>query len=278
MSGNDFWNYYEERVANIGKHYRLALELGAVESIHDLRVEIKRLRAFVKFAAKLAPTLKTRKVLSEARKLFKAAGAVRDIQVQMTLVYRLMTEEKLDISEYYNYLKEKELAARGKFVRSAGNFNLRSLTEFGRYARKELAEADAGELLEKTGKILSQAVAALNEYDSTADSSDDFRHQIRIRCKESRYILEIIRSCAAEDKRLEDLNEGLRSLHRALGKWHDYDIGLKTASDFITDSARQPFFDQSSYNIFINRLESEKNEYLQKFENLRQKLTPLVVP
>jgi len=92
-------------------------------------------------------------------------------------------------------------------------------------------------------------------------------HAIRILSKETRFTLEIIQKCFPDKSALQDINNALRGVHQALGKWHDFDTGLKMLEDFKEDFKDSEYFDKNSYVTFEKVLQKEKTIKLEDFEN-----------
>lgn len=65
----------------------------------------------------------------------------------------------------------------------------------------------------------------------------------------------------------EGLNLKIRDLHRALGKWHDDEVGLHMLKYFLENFPTRQFFNRSSYDRFLEILEKDKIEWLTKFDN-----------
>ena len=63
--------------------------------------------------------------LRPSRRLFKSAGPLRDVQVQQQVVQKWGRESELELSEYYNALKQKEFAARKDFYRTSRKFDFK---------------------------------------------------------------------------------------------------------------------------------------------------------
>ena len=108
--------YYTSRCQNIQGHFFNAANYFDPDGIHDLRVEIKQLRAFFRLIEWIAPKFSAKKNLRNFRKLFKAASDLRDIHVQQELTRKWAKDMEVFLSEYYNSLKQKELPARKKFL------------------------------------------------------------------------------------------------------------------------------------------------------------------
>ena len=125
-----FEDYYRSQQEKIERNYDLAVKFHDEDGIHDMRVEIKRLRAFFHLIQGVNPNFRTKPNLKKIQKLFKSAGTVRDIHVQLELVRKWMTKPDLELSEYYNFLKQKEVEVRQTFQASNKKFDFGILKSY----------------------------------------------------------------------------------------------------------------------------------------------------
>jgi CHAD domain-containing protein len=260
-------NFAQKRLANIERHFEDSSVHCGINSIHDLRVEIKRLRAILTLVKCLKPDYKNAKYYKKVRPLFKEAGKVRDIHVQMMTIREAMNNHRLELSEYYNTLKSRETRLRSDYLTFCDGFKtsaLDTITDSLRDFPGSPGENDPDENLrncfqERLNEIVSlkrQAYLTPAEY-----------HQIRIRTKTARYILEVVRECFSDEQRYLDLNEGLKAIHQVLGLWHDKEVGILMLQDFLENETTGALFDILSYQKYINILKNEKIDSLGSFEN-----------
>ena len=266
MIPKTFEKYYSAQTEKILTYYNLANKLCDVEGIHEMRVEIKRLRAFFNLAEWINPDFKKKKNFSKIRNLFKSAGRVRDIHVQQELTIAWMKKADLEISEYYNYLKQQELKKQSQFSKACNRFRTDEFEKNWHIIRDSLNILPENYIQFKSDERLHFLLENLIHYrEKTGFIGDDY-HKIRILSKETRYTLEILQTCYPEISKFDVLNSKLRDLHRALGKWHDIEVGLFSIKDFIENYSAQSFFNRNSYDQFIQNLEQDKKKWLSKFE------------
>ena len=80
--------YFEQRTKNLFNHlYDFEIN-GDEVSLHDLRVEMKKLRAVIKFLRNIYPNQKLKMPAHALRNIFHDAGFVRELQI---LQYKLHT-------------------------------------------------------------------------------------------------------------------------------------------------------------------------------------------
>ena len=79
-------NHYQNRFNNIREQYLISVIKNDVEGFHEMRVQIKQMRAYFNLLESLHCDFESKKHFQNYRLLFKQAGPVRDIHVQQTLV------------------------------------------------------------------------------------------------------------------------------------------------------------------------------------------------
>ena len=258
--------YYRDQVQRIRRDYGRAVEMMEVEGVHDLRVDIKRFRAYGNLIEYVNPVFSAAVYLKTVRRLFKSAGPLRDLQVQLELVRDRSRKSDLELSEYYNALKSRETQARKVFLRKAGRFDFEVFDSMWTRVRRCLMYISPEYIRYKAEARFKGLVDEVIAFRGRTDFQEDDYHAIRILAKEARYALEIIRQCYPARPEWEGLNNRLRSLHQALGRWHDSDVGLQHVESFLLDYAGRPFYSPSDYTRLAHGLQEEKELFLGKFE------------
>lgn len=254
--------YYTAQCAHVQRHFEAAVAYHDPEGIHEMRVGLKQVRAFFNVIEALAPTFRAKQHLRPLRRLFKAAAELRDMHVQQELARQWMRAYQLDLSVYYNTLKQRELVARRSFTKFAGDFELERVCQRNAYRIERTLTALSAE--EVDGR-LQQRVAQLLRDILTFGQSHRLRHEhlhpLRILTKEARYTLQIADRCRPESENRVELDHHLRGLHQALGAWHDTEMAAAHLRQF-----QQKFPAQEAGRMVCPHLDAEKAAYLQTFE------------
>ncbi|MCJ7580326.1 MAG: CHAD domain-containing protein [Candidatus Aminicenantes bacterium] len=258
--------YYKSQEQNIRQNFLLSVSTYDIEGIHELRVDIKRLRAFLHLIGHINPVFQPEKDSREILGLFKSAGKIRDIHVQQNMARENISSLNLEISEYINFLKEKEVRARKQFSKAGEKFDFSIFKKIWKQMRNVLIYISGEYIQYKSEERFKSLINELCAFKSHADFIEKDYHAIRILSKETRYTLDILQQCFPDKNSLQDVNDSLRGMHQALGKWHDYDIGLQFLNDFKEDFGDLPFFDRDSYVQYENYLQDEKTFKLDEFE------------
>jgi len=258
--------YHASRVSNIIKQFTAASRNGNQDAIHELRVEIKRLRAFFELIKEIGVKFNSRKIFAPIRELFKSAALIRDAQVLQNLSREIISnaEIEINVSEYINILKQKEMNGITSFLKSSEEFNLSMLGKIQKMINNKLAKKSEVSIETRSKAYVDSLLDALNQFKIKTGLEENDFHNVRIMSKKTRYTLEIVASCYSKTK-FELLNDHLMGIHQALGQWHDTDIALFFLKDILANQTLKPLFSESSYALFMKLLEERKEYYGQLF-------------
>ena len=258
--------YYKSQEQKIQQNYLLAIQYFDVDGIHELRVEIKRLRAFFHLIGHVNPIFQPKQNLKSIRRLFKTSGSIRDIHVQQELARDKASEFNLELSEFLNFLKERELSARKRFAEESKDFDFKIFKNNWAEMKNILIYISSEYIQFKSDERIKDLIDDLINFRVKQNFEEDDYHAIRILSKETRYTLEIMQKCFPEKSDLQKLNDSLRSLHQALGKWHDYDVGLLLLEDFKQEMSGQSLFSEESFVEYEKFLRVQKEAMLSTFQ------------
>ena len=260
------WTYYGNLQRIIEENYSLAMSYADEDGIHDMRVGIKRMRAYFNLIEWINPVFQAKQALRPIRRLFKATGKIRDIHVQQELVRKWSSELGLEMSEYYNFLKQNEMKERKRFLPTAKKFDLGIFQENWSLIQNTLTFISTEYIQYKSEDRFNSQIEGLIKFKEKENFIEDDYHAIRILAKETRYTLEVLQTCFPAKDAWKNLNEALRKVHQALGRWHDDDVARQFLDNFLRLYFRKKFYDRSSYTKYKRNLTSDKKKQLKDFE------------
>jgi len=267
MYPESLWTHYGNLQRIVEENYNLAVRFADVEGVHDMRVGIKRLRAYFNLIEWINPVFQAKQNLKPIRRLFKAAGKIRNIHVQQELMMRWATELNLEMSEYYNFLKQKETQERKRFTDFAKKkFDLKVFQSNWTLIQNVLSFISTEYIQYKSEERFNAQIEELIKFMEKENFVEDDYHAIRILSKETRYTLEVLQACFPPKNIWTQLNETLRKVHQALGRWHDDDESLLVLDGFLLSYAGKSFFDRNSYVKFKKSLADDKLKQMAEFE------------
>lgn len=237
---------YRTRFKSIKANYRLALEGHDVDGVHDLRVDIKRMRALFNLVEALNSFFHVKANFKPFRKIAKNTGVLRDAQVQLEMLNMLTAEMGLSFNEYASFLDEREQDGWQTFHHFAGTSEPLKKCKATRAVVKAAFDTitDAAASARAQGRFynLRNELIILS---SEKTFREEVLHDIRKLAKTAHYTLEIIGPAFPGFTEAETFIGAIKKVHQALGKWHDYDVSLNYLQDFLythgIDPATEPY-------------------------------------
>jgi CHAD domain-containing protein len=210
------------------------------EVIHDKRVILRRI-----FPILTAFDINPRKV-KNGEKAFKLFGKLRDIQVQIQKIEN--SELNVELNEYLEFLKEKELKLKEK----VSKFSKKKELKFPKIKKKK--KVDTKKITNKTNwqlNILSEKIQSLINFDVIEI------HSIRVDFKKYRYLIEVLKYIEnIDEKKLEEM----KRYQDILGEIHDYEV--------LINGIKKYYKKKKLYeSVDVDVLENEQNTLEEKFED-----------
>lgn len=247
--------------------YKLSSRHFGREAIHEMRVDIKRIRACLLLVDSMLAEDRSSEILSRLKRLFKRAGKVRHFQLEMDITRRHIDDSSLKLDWYYNLLKAEEILHRRRFAAFCADFDLDFV---GRGARKlgrlldPINNDSTVRLIRRHFEILLNRLQESKIEDQS--ESTDF-HAIRILSKETRYVLEVLRKFPATGDFYDVLDKHLLGLHQALGAWHDLDVSVVDLQHFHASLPPDTDICTESYTRYLAALTTERDLQLELFRS-----------
>ena len=207
----------EKHIKNQKKALNLILKKAngsyTVKTFHELRVEIKRLKALFELIAFCSKKFKSKKTFKPFKTIFKEAGEIREIQLEQSIL-----EEQPNfylLKEYPNRLKKQEKKKRKNFFSIANKRLIKKLKE--KYHKitnlipkisKKKVNRYKSTLRKEVKKIIRKNIFKKNQI-----------HEFRKRLKVYQYN-EKIGNPNEHNKLIPEKNV----LSDMLGEWHDYEV------------------------------------------------------
>ncbi len=220
------------------------------EFLHDFRVAIRRTRSALTQIREVYPALDVERFKEEFRWLFIETGPKRDLDVYLLKmeVYKegLPEEIRADLDPLEEFLERKQKLAHDRLVAVLDSERYRRLVEEW---RAFLTEAPAGSLLarnaerpvrevasERIWRVYRRMVKRGRAIDD--DTPAAALHDIRIRGKKLRYLLEFFRSLYPEEA-IGRLVAELKRLQDNLGDFNDYRVQRQSLQRFAAEMAEE---------------------------------------
>jgi len=227
-------NYFEKQQHLFTEYYNESRKDYTINSVHEMRLCMKRLRALFLFFEALEPdVISTKILLSSFRKLFKLAGHIRDIQIQKKLALHLENEMAATYPEYIQYLNKNEKKAIKAFEKKMHGYEpeqdftmLRSIISetIGTYPSDNISLRGQKIIFDKFIVVKKMTRSKLN----TAQL-----HSVRTKLKQIAYLLKIWKGHDNVTQIIPVERVHLQFVEIKLGQWHDYVVAQTYLKNFI---------------------------------------------
>lgn len=238
------------------------MEHAQPEVVHQLRLCIKKLRAFNKLAKQLG--LDNHEEYADLtfhfRKMFKLTGQIRDTQVQMHMLDDHEAKTGIPYPEFKKWLVSREKKRVSRLTHSPRRV-LTHPTEEKSYKETidGISHSNDRIILESADNVLDNLYRKAQKL-ATGNISDVNLHRIRKITKQIRYILNVLH-CSYPDYVYKRVNIAtLREIEAAAGEWHDNLIRTELLGRFLEKFQKSDKPDLFKYqqlaDFFSDELES----------------------
>lgn len=224
MFDKNMVTYVDGKFDNVRRFYVLALEQNDPEGIHDLRVELKYLKAFFRLVEAINPAFAARKKFRNFRNIARTTCGLRDSQVQLKLLEKMGADTGLDVTGFRLFIVKKENDYRNRFIGFSSSNPLRRLKKRRSDIQKALHAIDHGRAeMRARGRFynLRNRLILLHREGTLRD---EILHAVRKQAKETHYTLEIVRSSFDILRDSGEFIAQISRVHKLLGKWHDFEV------------------------------------------------------
>jgi len=207
--------------------------------IHDLRTHARRSQSVFE-SLSLRPTRHEQQMLRDLKRVRKAAGKVRDMDVLTAAAAGLHADAPHDchvqLLEYLGFARYRHARRLRRIMRRSGPTLRRDLRRVARRvdgllretgSHQGTARANVSTELATTARELSNDLAAPSSLDRTN------LHDFRLKIRALRYILEM-----ADDPSQQEFVETLRAVKDAIGEWHDWEELIELATGVLDHGPR----------------------------------------
>ncbi len=230
-------------------------------SVHELRVETRRLLALVALFHALWWDERLAEIERRLKRLFKSFSRLRDTHVQLIFVQE--TQERFpELARFQKALAKRELRLTRRLGRRVGKFPARRLRKLARAVQKSCQRrrkacsshrGDWSRLL----RHINEAFMSVIELRDQVDPQDSATiHQVRVAFKKFRYLVELLQPLLP------------RVTVRQIEAMHDYQSMMGEVQDIETL--------QEALDKFVLRKKSRLGKYLNFRDYLRKRRTALV--
>jgi CHAD domain-containing protein len=220
-----------------------------IEFLHDLRVAVRRTRSILKLAGDVLPGNLAEQFQPEFKWLGDLTTPVRDLDVYLleldNMSARLTSADPHDLGPFRSFLVRHRAAERRRLVRGLRSQRFKQVMSDWRDELIKVAleghdshggkpaSSLARQRIERAFRNVVRRGKRI-----TADSPSEQVHELRKRCKELRYLLEVFRPLFA-DAQYRPLIKELKALQDTLGDFQDGEVQREAVREFAAAMMEQ---------------------------------------
>ena len=227
-------NYFEKQQQLFTEYYNESRRDYTINSVHEMRLCMKRLRALFLFFEALEPdVISTKVMLSGFRKLFKMAGHIRDIQIQKKMALHFEKELNVSYSEYIHYLNKNEKRAIQAFEKKMHGYEPEKDFAMLRNVISETLSTYPSDNISLRGQQIILDKFTLVRKMTKGKLNTTQLHSIRTKLKQISYLLKIWKGYDNVTRIIPVERVHLQMVEIKLGQWHDYVVAQTFIRNFI---------------------------------------------
>lgn len=239
----------DNRAEQISAFLEMPADAYNYETFHVLRVEIKKLKFLIDLIKFSDDQFKEKKILRLFAQIFKYAGQVREIHVELDLLKKYAKSDLFE--KYENRLLAKKQIGEKKFFLVTGQLDKVILKESFRdlmLYSKSVTQDEVGNYLRKQRDIIEQ------HFKKESLQTEEL-HELRKTLKKVTYAENVLNEKRSQKKILQE------SLSDILGKWHDNLLVIEHLEAALKSKKTAPEEMRFLKNIYLN-LVFQNDNYL----------------
>ncbi|MCL5990850.1 MAG: CHAD domain-containing protein [Bacteroidetes bacterium] len=266
-----FVDALDKTFSNYSKRYKSCIKNFSDDSVHDIRVSIRRFIALLKLLESLYPNEYISQLKKVIKQQLKSFSKLRDTDVQIGNMKEVIHKEPV-LYTFYNDLLRNESTLINNIQESLPDYNIIEIEGLVLFIKMELKKAIAANLVTENQIIMIAKLAFIRVMDlyEEANSVDlDSIHKVRLAFKNYRYIMEIIQTLGLDSKYNFD---AMKQFQTILGNIQDNVSLIRDIQSFINIQTEIP---DDAYAPAINEILKQREELVKEFFNYKDKLPAL---
>jgi len=224
--------YYRKQVGELVKCFHALGENQDEESIHNLRLVYKRIRALHKFFKyELNGFDRIDESFEMLNAVYKSAGIVRENQVNRKLLQAHNNKPRTPFYGIIRFFDNKTIRSQGKLLELIKKTDIGIVEKAGQKIFNYIKGMDDEYLKKKGVKYIKKKIGKMKSLILKGSNNSKY-HEYRIQIKELFFFLKLVYK--KKDLKEMDIRTGhLKSIEVRLGDWHDNDLFMKQLHDFF---------------------------------------------
>ncbi|MFO7658212.1 MAG: CHAD domain-containing protein [Bacteroidales bacterium] len=263
-------SYFDDKMSQFSSQLKIAEMSDNPDAVHDLRVNIKKIRSLIRTFRLHKKNRKIKRMLkNNIGNIFSKAGKIRDLQVQNVLVKdyeKILNKEFFNLKDFISVKIKSELKRFRKIL--PGD----PVVFFNPFFTEISAVIEAMEEKKAKNSIVHFVDDRIRKFNKTRVRFYSKKlHKQRKILKELRFMYEMLLNMPLQLD-FEDQVLRIKEVEELLGRWNDYNM-LKVSLENHLRKLRKP---DSAYVIKINALsETISNDIVNLLDNYQKLIVAL---
>ncbi len=266
MNHNKLYQQYEIQTGFFYEHFSKTHEQFGEEDIHQLRVDIKKIRAILGLVEYISEgSFSRERHISLFSKLFKISGRLREIHVNLSIINE---DDQSTVIVYREYLIILQLKTVQRLNTGLSSFNHDELQKLNLELYEFIEGLNDLNIADMARSYISGKIININEL--RKNTNDRNLHKIRFHSKELKEILKLINSINPDDQS-KKLENDIKNFNELIGNWHDNVVLINSMEKFINKENESLEQDK-----LIELVEDIKQKNLERKANVKVELNRII--
>lgn len=250
--------YFEKRTNTFLRHFKNTREHYGVDDLHQMRVEIKKLRAFLRMFELISEnSFQKSDHYHTLAKIFKPGGRLRETQVNLSLVEKYSS---FRVPYYKLYLIGRETKQTWKLRITFENFDINELEQLNQQLLPQLELFDAESLHDKIYPFISSEMDTIRNLRPEISNEKEL-HKLRMHLKAMGYIIKLLNEILIDEK-LGSLILKIKPTETLIGNWHDRVVLISSLKRYLKKNSDSP--DKEEIVRLTNQVEKRNIEAVEE--------------
>jgi hypothetical protein len=243
----------------------------AIQGVSDLCLEIKRIRELFTLVGHAAPPFAQDPDDSIFSRLLPKANALHEIDISQSIAMKWLPT--LDLSEYFNCLKDRELRVRDLFLEAASDFPAAALAQTRLLVFSVTAIEDNRLSFQK--KVRRRLIRSADELVALAggrELNSDLLRGVFEAAESFRFQTEAGAACLDKEILTDEISGPIEEVCSSLGEWNDLTMTIQSVDAFHLEATGSTLSDTAAYVNFRQVLLQQAKDFVEACKRGRKPL------
>lgn len=267
---NYLFKYYKKETNSFIGHLNKAKTVSNEKNIHQLRVDIKKIRAVFHLLQLLFPKeFNGKKHYRLIKQIFESAGEVREVQVNVICLAGYKLSPSI-LKKYKLFYKKNADADKRKLKKMIAVFEVGLLNKSKTKIKKLLKELDDKKISGKCQSFIKEELRHTEQLIQTGNNPATI-HKIRMHLK-SLEAIALLFYKMYPGRELKKLLILIKKNGVLIGHWHDKIVLTKSLKEFSSKNGELSKADLSALSAVMDKITTENQLFI---KNLKGTMNPI---